>query len=497
MTMASKGSPVVAAAALPPAESLGALVEGVRRMALQRELVGMAAVAAECAAELAHGVRARCYYVNLEQEQLWTPEGDPLSMRGLAGLAARQRQSRVASRAQAEPGYCREIDDPEGSGGERLLAQPILATQDEVHAVVVVARSPALPPFGAAELSVLALWAEQVAPLFHMLHLEGIAEEAHRASEVAGRPSLYREEALAHVSTGEKDLGQLVHRLPAWLFHSHWLAVAWISTTALFFALVPVKEYASGPAFVASTGDRNVAATSSGVVESILVAPGDRVERGQLLATFSAQSRQAELTLAQAELERAVLARLRAPADPALEASVARARGDRELAAAVVAAADVRANTTGRIGDLRVDIGRSVQAGEILMTIKGDDMRPPTVRALVPGRHRPAVEIGQPFTFNLDGFANAPQRLSVSAVSEAVIGPHEMRRVVGPELADSLAIEGPVIFVDAQLDGPTIEADGRTWTLRAGMVGRTDVAVRHKPLGYLLFPGLERLLNDV
>lgn len=495
--MTGETAPVVAAAPLPPAESLSALVDGVRRIALQRDLVGMAAVAAECAAELAHGVRARCYYVHLEQELLWTPDGDEFSARGLAGLAVRLRQSRVASRAQAEPSYCREIDDPEGSGGERLLAQPILASSGEVHAVVVVARGPALPPFSAAELAVLALWAEQVAPLFHMLHLEGIAEEAHRAAEVAGRQSLYREEALAHVSTGEKDLGQLVDRLPAWLLHSHWLAVVWISTTALFFALVPVKEYASGPAFVASTGDRNVAATRSGVIESILVAPGELVEPGQLLATFSAQSRRAELTLAEAELERAVLARLRAPADPALEASVARARANRELAAAEVEAAGVRVTTAGRVGDVRVDLGRSVQAGEILMTIKGDDLRPPTVRALVPGRHRPAVEIGQPFTFNLDGFANAPQRLTVSAVSEEVIGTNEMRRVVGPELADSLAIEGPVIFVDAQLDGPTIEADGRSWTVRAGMVGRTDVAVRHKPLAYLLFPGLERLLNDV
>ena len=319
----------------------------------------------------------------------------------------------------------------------------------------------------------------------------------HRADEVAGRPSIYREEALAHVSAGEQDLGQLVERLPAWLRHSHWLAVVWLSTTVLFFALVPIREYASGPAFVVSTGDRDVAANRGGVVESILVAPGDPVEPGQLLATFSAPSERAELALAEAELERAVLARLRSPADPTLEAAVARARADRQLAAARVEAAGVRVGAAGRIGDVRVSVGRSVQAGEIVMTVTGDEARAPTVRALVPGRHRPAVEIGQPFTFDLDGFSSAPQRLTVSAVSEEVVGANEMRRVVGPHLADALAIQGPVILVEAKLDGTMIEADGRTWMVRAGMVGRADVAVRRKPLVYVLFPGLERLLSDV
>jgi membrane fusion protein (multidrug efflux system) len=479
-----------------PAETLGALVGGVRRLAQQRDVVGMAAAAAESAAELVHGLRARCYYVHAEQELLWSPEGDEFPFRGIAGVAARLRRAHVATRAEAEPNYCREIDDPEGSGGERIIARPIVASSGEVHAVVVVARSAALLPFAAAELASFALWADQVAPLFHMLHLEALAEEAHRADEVAGRRAVYREEALAHVSAGEQDLGQLVERLPAWLRHSHWLAVAWISATALFLALIPVHEYASGPAFITSTGDHDVAAHRSGVVESILVAPGDRVRPGQLLATFTAQTERVELELAEDALERALLARLRVPADVTLAAAVARARADRELAAAAVEAAGVRATAAGRIGDVRVDVGRAAAAGEIIMTIR-EELRPPTVRALVPGRHRPAIEVGQPLTFDLDGFADAPQRLTVSAVSEEVVGGNEMRRVVGPELADALAIQGPVIIVDARLDSPVIEADGRAWLVRPGMVGRADVAVRRKPLAYLLFPGLERIVNGV
>ncbi|HET6585535.1 MAG TPA: HlyD family efflux transporter periplasmic adaptor subunit [Nannocystaceae bacterium] len=484
--------------AMVAGEGLCTLVGGVRRLAMQREITGMAAVAAETAAELAQAIRARWYYFQAEESLLWSDAGGeyPATL-GLAGFAARFQRTRVAQHARLDPSYCAAVDDPDGTGTERVLAQPIVATNGETHAVVVVARSGSLPPFSSADVAALSMWAEQVAPLFHMLHLESLAEDAQASAEVAGRPTIYREEALAHLAAGEQDFGKLLGRLPWWLRQSHFLFVVVIVAAALFFTVVPVKEYASGPAFIASTGVRDVAAPRGGVVETLLVAPGDVVAQDQLVATFGAQSERAELTRARAELERVLLARLRAPADPTLATAVAQAQADEERAAAQLEAASIRAPAAGRIGDVRIEIGRAVEAGQIVMTLTGREGQPTIVRALVPGRHRPAVELGQPFTLDLDGFSSATQKLSVTAVSDEVVGVAEMRRVVGPQLADALAIQGPVVVVEARLHGPTIESDGRSWTIREGMVGRADIAVRTKPIVYLLFPGLERLLNDV
>jgi len=477
------------------ADQSRALVAGVRRLAMQSDLLGMAEVAAETAAELGHASRARCYYFHAEESVLWTHEGEEFSAsEGLSGAAARSARVQVIECAQRSPIYRREVDDRSGSGTERILAQPIVAASGETHAVVVIARNSAIHPFSAPEIALLGLWAEQVAPLFHMLHVEGQADEAQLQAGLAGRHGIYREEALESLGAAEDDFGVFFDRLPGSTRYPYLLALLVALVAGLFFSLVQVREYASGPAFIVSTVRRDVAATHAGVVGSVLVAPGDLVSEGQLLATYAAQDQRAELVRAQTELDRSLLTRLRDPSDQTLELAVARARANRERAQARVEKASLRATAAGRIGDVRVEPGRAVQAGQVLLTIASDDAREPVVRALVPGRHRPTLEIGQPFTLDLDGFSNASQRLRVTAISEEVLGVGEIQRVLGPKIADALAIAGPMIIVEARLGGAEFEADGRSWTLHEGMVGHADIAVRSKPIAYLLFAGLERML---
>ncbi len=479
------------------ADHTGALVAGVRRLAMQSDLAGMAGIAADTAAQLGHAIRARCYYFDAGQAVLWTHDGDEFSATaGLAGAAARSGQVQVAPVAHLNPRYRREIDDPAGAGAERILAQPIVTTEGEIHAVVVITRSATLAPFSNPELALLALWASQVAPLFHMLHVEGQAEQAQLDAGAIGQRGIYREEALEGLVAAEEDFGVLLDRHPGSALYPYLLVIAVVLTAGLFFALVDVREYASGPAFIVSAAHHDVAATRGGVVGSLLVAPGDAVEPGQLLATYSARAERAELVRAQAELDRALVARLRTPSDHALALTVAQAHADRQRAAARVEEASLRASVGGRVGDVRIEPGRAVQAGQVVLTIADQQEHQTVVRALVPGRHRPTLEVGQPFTLDLNGFANASQRLTVTAISEEVLGIGEIQRVVGPKIADALAIQGPVIIVEARLDAPHIEADGRTWTLHEGMIGHADVAVRSKSIAYLLFPGLEGILSD-
>lgn len=246
-------------------EALAALVSGVRRLAMQRDLLGMATVAAETAAELGEGLRARCYLFHAEESLLWTEEGDEFpAASGLAGFSARSRETRVAPRADRDPDYCRQIDDPDGSGAERLLAQPIFTPSGETHAVVVVARSASLPEFSSSDIALLAFWAAQAAPLFHMLHVEGLVEQTSSDVGIAGGRKVYREEALERLVAGDDDFAVLLDRMPWWLRQSHLLVVAVAVVAALFFLLVPVKDYTSGPAFVvADPNDVAAAGTTS------------------------------------------------------------------------------------------------------------------------------------------------------------------------------------------------------------------------------------------
>lgn len=482
----------------PVPEDAGAtLAAGIRRLAMQKDLAGMAGVAAETAAELVHGLRSRCYFYYAEEGLLWTPDGDELpSPDGLAGAAARAGERIVADRADAVATYCSTVDDPHGTGCERIVAQPVVTPGGETHAVVVVVRSGSLPPFTDHALGVLGLWAEQAAPLFHMLHVEGEAEQTQLRAGVVGRPGRYREEALADLLATGDGFGTLLQSRSVTPRVAYLLAALATLAVLLFLALVDVREYAAGPAFVVSRTHRDVAAKRDGVVETVLVTPGQQVVEGDELARYVAAEARTAVIHAEAELERSLLARLRDPVDPTLELEVASARADRDRARARMADARIVAPASGRVADVRIEPGRAVGAGQIVVTIASGDVRTPVVRALVPGRHRPALEVGQRMNLSVSGFADATQHLQVTAISDEVLGVGEVRRVVGSQIADVLDVRGPVIIVEAELESTDIEVDGRRWTMHDGMLGEAEVAVRDKPAGFLLFPELEGLLSD-
>jgi hypothetical protein len=343
---------------------MGVVVAGVRHLAMQRDLLGMATVAADTAAELCEGLRSRCYLFHEQDSLLWTEAGDEFpASSGLAGRAARTRQTQVAQRADLDPDYRREVDDPDGNGSERVLAQPIVTADGETHAVVVVVRRSSHSEFSSADIASIAFWAKQVAPLFHMLHLEGLVDEAN-AVEIAGRRGVYREEALEKLAAGEEDLAVLLGRPPWWLRHSHLLVLGTVVTMMLFLGLVHVRDYTAGPAFVSDTNQ---------------------------------------------------------------------------------------------------------------------------VIALLPSQYRTDIEVGQPFIFDLEGQRSATQHLTVTSVSATALGVDELRRVLGPDVADRVPMSAPMIVVEARSTTP----------MHRGIIGHARIAGKRKPLVYLIFPGLERLLSDV
>ena len=72
-------------------------------------------------------------------------------------------------------------------------------------------------------------------------------------------------------------------------------------------------------------------------------------------------------------------------------------------------------------------------AGEVVATLSKEETE---VKALllVPGEYRPLLVPGQPLRLELDGFAYLYQDVTVSSVSDELLGPMEVKRYLGAAL---------------------------------------------------------------
>ncbi len=78
-------------------------------------------------------------------------------------------------------------------------------------------------------------------------------------------------------------------------------------------------------------------------------------------------------------------------------------------------------------------------------------------------------------------------------VSQQVIGPSEARRFLGPDVADSVLVEGPVTLVQAEIDGTSFMIDGRELGYHDGMPAMAEVPVRQVRMVVLMAPWLRNV----
>jgi hypothetical protein len=118
----------------------------------------------------------------------------------------------------------------------------------------------------------------------------------------------------------------------------------------------------------------------------------------------------------------------------------------------------------------------------------------PRVIALLPARYRPLLAPGMPLRLDLEGFADAPGRLTIAAVGE-VAGPQEVERLLGPRLAGAVPASGTVVPVGADLRASSFASGGRRYRYADGMPATARVTVRRQRLLTSLFPGLRAILE--
>ncbi|WNG38070.1 HlyD family efflux transporter periplasmic adaptor subunit [Archangium violaceum] len=311
--------------------------------------------------------------------------------------------------------------------------------------------------------------------------------------EATQRTRIFREEALRH-HAGAQEEGDLLRISPRWTRWTYWVLLALVLSAGLYSVFGTIPEYASGPAVVKVEGRSDLTPQQPGIVASVDVKSGQRVEAGQPLVSFLSQEETVTLERIEREFELQLVRVLQDPTDEAARQSLTSLRAERELAQARQQARTLRAPHAGVVNALRVRKGQYVNPGENVVSVVGDDVRV-TLVALLPGGYRPRLEPGKPLRVELHGFSHEYQTLTIESVGDQVIGPAEVRRYLGADSGDALQLSGPMVLVKARIDSPTFTLKGKTFNYFDGMLAQADARVRTERILVTLIPGLKGALG--
>ena len=260
--------------------------------------------------------------------------------------------------------------------------------------------------------------------------------------------TLFRDEAVAYYLRSSRTQGDVLHLSPRWTRWTYWFLVLVGVAGALYGVFGRIHEYATGIAVIRDEGRTMVTAITGGTITAIAVQPGQHVESGQMLLSLNDMQEKIELERLHKEWHIQQINRLKNPHDPGAQQQLATVRAQVDTAEKRLAERTVFAPCAGIVRDLRIRPQQLVTPGEILVTLVGtDDVL--SVLAIFPGQYRPFLSQGNPVRLELTGFRYAYQRLTIAAVSNEVIGPHEVRRFLGQDVADAVTLQGSQVIVQA------------------------------------------------
>lgn len=485
--------------------------------------LALAAASEPLAREAVSAARASCWLYDAHTETLCRV-GAPVEVDratrsgrqesavvGLTSFVLRTGATLRLERVGEDPRFDPEIDNDGGPDDERFLAVPLAAprpdrsrsTADELAptlGVMTAARTGREEPFTPRDEERLArvarAWAEALEPA---LADRSGAEDPHgragRRALLGDDGGLFRAQALDHYQSGLPDHGRVLEISPAWTGRVYHLLLLLLFASLLYGLLGRVHEYAEGLGAVRLEERIDVTAAVGGTVRELTVRPGERVRAGQVLVRLHGAQEAAELQRVRRELELGLLERLRRPADPVAARTLGALRAQLDAAESRLDERSVRSPRAGTVSDLRVRPGELISPGEVVLSLGGRRGEMALV-AVLPGRYRPQLEVGMPLRLELDGFRYAYQHLEIDTLSDEVFGPSEARRALGPGLGDALAVEGPVVVIEARLPSDQFESDGKRYRFYDGSVGRVEVRVRSEPILLTLVPGLKAFFGD-
>lgn len=305
---------------------------------------------------------------------------------------------------------------------------------------------------------------------------------------------IYRKEALDDLVKPAED-SHVLDLAPGWTRWTYWLVVT-ICSAALSYAFLGwIDEYAVGTVILHQEGRADVTARSAGIVEQILVRPGQHVHAGQELMRLHADSEAADLLRSEEEFKLQLIRTLRDLGDLAARAALTSLRAQKELAEARLAERVLRAPADGVVSDIRLRPGQRVEPGEVTMSLMNHAGRFRVI-AVLPGEYRPLLRRGMKMRLKLRGFPYFYHDVHIDAVGDEVVGPNEVRRALGTTVADTFTPQGAFVLVEGHLSEREFVFDGRRLAYFDGMQGTTEVAVRSERIIVTLMPGLKAVFGQ-
>lgn len=442
-------------------------------------------------ADVTGAERSYCLFHDSERGILWSESSgderadDMGAFVGLSGFAARTGEPVYAPIARDDPRYLPAVDDPDGSGAESIIAQPIADRDGNVHVVLVAVR--ASSPFDHGHRRLLVELATHTSGHIHQLALRTEAE----AILSVDREEMFRQEAIdAYVTRGRS--GDVVRVSPPWVRSAYWLLLVLLAAGAVYLIVGRVDEYSVGPSVVRMSGRSEVTAHVAGTVSSVAVSAGQRVRAGEVLVRLYDADEKAELDRVKEDLDAQLRARMLDPGDVATRQAVSSLRAQWQRARARLEERTVRAPRAGTVVDIRARESQHVSPGELIAALVDDDPQL-SVIAFLPGADRPKLHPGMSLRMELAGYRYAYQDLVIDKVSDEIIGPAEARRYLGPRLADGIPVVGSVVIVEAKLPARHFEAHGERYPYYDGMLGRAEIRTRDRRIIVALIPPLEEL----
>jgi hypothetical protein len=305
--------------------------------------------------------------------------------------------------------------------------------------------------------------------------------------------ALFRTRALEQVDEGA-ERADFLRISPSWTRWAYWVVLGGAIAAVAYVTLAHVDEWAQGPGLIQVDGLTELTAKTAGTVASVAVEPGDQVEAGTVLATLTSDNERAQLERLDHEFNLQLTRTLRDPSDQTARQSLVSLRVERDLARARLDDMFLRAPDAGIVEDIRVRPGQALAPGDQILTLSGRD-RKCAVWALLPGRYRPELAHGAEVRFNVSGYRYAQAKTLLSTVSAHVLGPREVGRYLGNEVAGSLELQGSTVIAKAELESCDFVSDAEQYRFHQGMGGTSEVRLRSEPLWAVLFPNLRKVFR--
>lgn len=407
---------------------------------------------------------------------------------GLLGFVARTGCAVACDRAMDDGRFDAQIDplpDPRG----RLLVLPIVDPGEEPRSwrwplgLLALERRAEDPAWKASEQRQLTGMLRRVVP-FLLPQLQTPAEEPSSGP--------FRRAALEHHGAAcLETVGPVLEITPFWLRHVHrGLGVAMV-LAVLALGLIQIDDYASGTAVLRAQQSAEVVSPQSGVVAQVTVRPGQSVEQNQPLLRLHDDASVTALRRVQEQLRSGLARRLLDPTTPSTSELATLRSQWRELQRRRDETV-IRAPRRGVVQEVRLRAGDAVTAGDIALTLdrQGQEL---SVVALLPGSYRPSLQPGQELRLELQGFHSTYHELHIEAVGEDVVGPSAVRRQLGADLRDSVALQGPMVWVEARLRQQGFQHQGVQYRYHDGMAGTASVRLRRRSLLRAMLPFSETL----